>query len=438
MKINDGLPDAERVTVVGAGVTGRAVVEYLDRTEVSLFVTDQGEINRETRDYFLKGGIDFEEGGHTDRALDSDCLIVSPGVPPESELMRKARARGLRIMGEIELGCRLSPSKTTVAVTGTNGKTTTVELIETLLNLSGRRALGCGNTGDPFIGAIPDLSPSTIPVVEVSSYQLQYTSDFSPDVAVLLNIEPDHLKRHGTFNNYREAKLNLFRNQGARDYAVVKEGLHVENLPGGATVRKFERKALQGIELPPHQEENLGAAITAAECVVGDDLPSAINPEKITETIDIPHRLEPISVIGGKEVINDSKATNPSATIAALDSFTRPIHLLLGGKKKNAGYDALAKKMSGAPVEKAYLFGDARTGLGEILSEHGYETFTSYPSMEKAVVEALGNSRKGEVVLFSPACSSFDQFSSFRERGTEFTRIVKEANDNGKTNPQNL
>lgn len=421
-----GLESVSSVTVVGGGVTGRAVIETLNRIVSRLFVTDHGEINRENREFFRRTGINFEEGGHTKRALESDLMVASPGVPPGSELIQKASSLGIKIIGEIELADLLSPSDKTIAVTGTNGKTTTVKLIESLLNHAGKRAFACGNIGKPYIEVVPSLTASDIPVVEVSSYQLEYTSQFSPEVAVLLNLEPDHLSRHGSFENYRDAKLKIFSKQGKGDFAVLNADLDVEPLPGEAEVVKFERKNIQRIDLPPHQQENLGAATKAASCILKNGSLLASPPGIIENAFEVPHRQEKVSEINGRKIINDSKATNPAATVAALSTFTEPIHLLLGGRAKNSGYEELAGEMKRSSVKAAYLFGAARDELTEVLRTVDFEAFTAFPSMKRATRAAIQNSRRGDIVLLSPACSSFDAFSSFEERGAEFSRIVEE------------
>ncbi len=407
-------------------MTGRAVADTLHGRVKGLFVTDHGEISQENREYFKKSGIVFEEGEHTKKALESDLMVVSPGVPPGSDLVQEANSLGITVLGEIELADRLSPSEKTVAITGTNGKTTTVKLTEALLNHAGKRAVACGNIGNPYIKAVSSLNPSDVPVVEVSSYQLQYTERFHPSTAVLLNIASDHLERHGSFENYREAKLRIFSNQGKDDHAVINSNLNLERLPGEAEVVRFRRKNIEGVELAPHQQENLGAAAAATRCTLGNGEPLTLPSGVIDKTIEVPHRLEKIKETGGRKIINDSKATNPAATAAALSALTEPIHLLLGGQAKNAEYGRLARKIKRASVEEVYIFGTAREALANYLIDAGFEAFTTFPSLKEATEAAIRNSSHGDTILLSPGCSSFDAFSSFEERGDKFSRLVEE------------
>jgi len=423
---NSYLEGFDRLTIVGGGKTGRAVVETLSESGRKLFLTDKGRIPKRTRATLDRKNVEYEEGQHTKEALETDLLVVSPGVPPESSLLQEARSRGVPVIGEIELGYRLSPAERTVAVTGTNGKTTTVKLISALLNCVGKNSMTCGNIGSPYIEAVKFLDPSDIPIVEVSSYQLQYVKDFRPEIAVLLNIAPDHLKRHGGFEAYRETKLKIFRNQQQEDCALINQNIDLpERIPGKSERIEFSRRNLPGIAAAPHQEENIGAAAGVVECILGEEL-NEIPTNIVKSALNVPHRLEEVGNTGKITAINDSKATNPSATLAALDSLERPVNLLLGGKKKKSGYRDLARSLNDMGVKRVYLFGSGRKELKRILEEAGFGEFKVFGSMQEATENAFSAARPGEIVLLSPACSSFDAFSNFEERGDAFREKASE------------
>ena len=416
----------DRLTIVGGGETGRAVVETLSDSGTKLFLTDNGRIPEQTRATLDRENVDYEEGHHTKEALKSDLLVVSPGVPPESNLLQQARSLGVPVIGEIELGYQLSPAERTVAVTGTNGKTTTVKLISALLNWTGENPVSCGNIGRPYIEAVKSLNPAEVPIVEISSYQLQYVEDFRPEIAVLLNIEPDHLKRHGTFESYRKAKLKIFRNQKQEDCALINQNIHLpERIPGNSRRIEFSRREVPGIKASPHQMENLGAAAGVVECILGEEL-NEIPTNIVKSALHVPHRLEEVGNTGKITAINDSKATNPSATLAALDSLERPVNLLLGGKKKKGGYRELAGTINDRGVRRVYLFGSGREELKRLLEEEGYKEAKAFESLEEATKNAFSAARPGEIILLSPACSSFDSFSNFEERGDVFREKVTE------------
>ncbi|MCF7889816.1 UDP-N-acetylmuramoyl-L-alanine--D-glutamate ligase [Candidatus Bipolaricaulota bacterium] len=414
----------EEIAVFGAGATGQAVVDYLTSKGVKVFVTEKDEIDPRTRNRFRKRGVKFEEDGHSERALNSDLIVLSPGVPPDHELVKEARNLGIPTIGEIELAYRLSPTDRIVAVTGTNGKSTTVNLIYEILKYMGTSSIACGNIGTPFISMIPSLAPDDAAVVEVSSYQLQTTEKFRPRVAVLTNLALDHLDRHGSFANYREVKLRLFNNQNERDYAVIKDGLDLKIPNKKPTEVEFRPREPRGMELSPHQKENVGAALAAANCLLeGPELDSPPS-EPVNRGLNLPHRLEFAGTLNGVKFVDDSKATNPAATIAAIEGFDQPVRLLLGGKAKMSGYDELVEIIEPDSVRATYLFGSAKGKLAEILRRAEVAKFQTYPSLAKAVKEAFVDANQGEIVLLSPGCSSFDRFNNFEERGERFKEIV--------------
>ncbi|MBS3736059.1 MAG: UDP-N-acetylmuramoyl-L-alanine--D-glutamate ligase [Candidatus Bipolaricaulota bacterium] len=426
MGSNDLLEKSEKITVFGAGLSGQAVVDYLIGKGVKVFVTEKNEINSGTRSKFQERGVKFEEGGHSRRVLNSDLIVLSPGVPPDHERVKEARNLGIPVIGELELAYRLSPTNRIIGVTGTNGKSTTVNLIKEILEYAGVSSMACGNIGTPFISLIPELTPFDAAVVEVSSYQLETTERFKPRVAVLTNLEQDHLKRHESFEKYREVKLRIFNNQGEEDYAVIKEGLNLDIPNKKPTPIEFYPREHRGMELPPHQEENVGAALAAVNCLLEGTEFDSPPLEPVNRGLELPHRLEFVGTINGIEFIDDSKATNPAATRAAINSIEKPIRLLLGGKGKRSDYDNLFGAIGPSSVRATYLFGSAKEKLAKTMGKLETLNFGTYPSLKRAVREAFADAIRGEVVLLSPGCSSFDSFNNFEERGERFKEIVNE------------
>ncbi|MCF7876599.1 UDP-N-acetylmuramoyl-L-alanine--D-glutamate ligase [Candidatus Bipolaricaulota bacterium] len=426
MKIADDIEKYEGITVVGAGVTGQAVAEFLSEMEVKIFVSEKNEPGGKAREKILKTGAEMESGGHTKRALASDLLVVSPGVPEDSDLVKSAKSLGIPVIGEIELAYRMSPTDRIIGVTGTNGKTTTVRLIKEILKFQGESAVDCGNIGTPFIGVVSGLSPSDIVVLEVSSYQLETISEFTPKVGVLTNLEPDHLKRHGSFESYRQAKLNLFTNQTEDDYAVINRNLDPNFPDNGPKTIEFGPLEPPVKNSLPHQKENFGAAMKAAESILPGDEITPPPPGTLKKVFSLPHRLETIDTADGITFVNDSKGTNPSATIAAIKGSEKPIRLLLGGEAKLSGYEKLANFLEGESVRFVHLFGESRKKLARNLKKASFEDYETYETMKIATREAFRQARSGETVLLSPGCASFDEFENYEKRGKAFEKWISD------------
>ena len=342
-----------------------------------------------------------------------ELLVKSPGVPGDEPLPAEARKRGIPVWSEIELGSRLLPNPL-VAVTGTNGKTTTSELLGHMLS-----APVAGNVGRPLTELVGQIDAVTPVVCEVSSFQLEDVHEFAPVVAILLNLEPDHLDRHGTFEAYRDAKLRVFERAGT---AVVPRGFGA--IPGSA--HRIEFAADDPLPEEPlipgaHNRENAAAAAAAARALGLDE--EAIG-EGLSTFPGVAHRLEPVGRIGGVRFVNDSKATNTAATRRALATFDDPLHVILGGSLKGEQFDELARAVAGANVVSAYLIGEAAEPLAVDLGYAGVP-FLLATTLARAVAEAASVARPGEIVLLSPACASYDQFRDFEQRGEEFRRLVE-------------
>jgi UDP-N-acetylmuramoylalanine--D-glutamate ligase len=364
-----------------------------------------------------EAGVEIHLGTEEDSLLDrAETLIKSPGVPGEAPLVEAARARGIPVWSELELGARLLGNPI-VGVTGTNGKTTTSELLGVMLG-----APVAGNVGRALCELDGRVEPGEVVVCEVSSFQLEDIHEFRPRVAVLLNLEPDHLDRHGSIDAYRAAKLRIFENQGEEDVAVVPVGF--DEVPGRARRIEFEPSdELPAEPLIPgaHNRENAAAATAAARAL-------GIEDARIAQALEtfpgVAHRLEPVAEAGGVRYVNDSKATNTAAARRAVAAYDEPLHMILGGSDKGDSYTELSLDMAG-PVKRAYLIGETAKAIATALELAGVDHELS-GDLETAVRSAASNARPGEIVLLAPACASYDQFHDFEERGEAFRRIVAE------------
>ncbi len=369
-----------------------------------------------------QAGVEVVLGAEDPALLDDvDLLVKSPGVPSEAPLAAAARARGLTIWSEVELGSRLLANPL-VGVTGTNGKTTTSELLGAVFRAANRSVAVAGNVGRPLTaldGAIPD---DAWIVCELSSFQLEDIESFRPEIAVLLNLTPDHLDRHGDLDAYRAAKLRIFENQGPDDVAVVPRGF--AELPGSA--RRVEFAADDPLPAEPripgaHNRENAAAATAAARAAGIDDAAIA---EALRTFAGVPHRLELIREVGGVRWINDSKATNPEAAERALGAYPPGLRVILGGSLKGSSFTGLARSAQQSGVARAYLIGEAADEIAEALAAAGVR-FQNSRDLENAVADAHAEAEPGDVVLLSPACASYDQFRDFEARGERFRELVE-------------
>jgi UDP-N-acetylmuramoylalanine--D-glutamate ligase len=361
--------------------------------------------------------------GAEDPALveDVDLLVKSPGVPSEAPLVAAARRRGLTVWSEVELGSRLLPNPV-LGVTGTNGKTTTSELLGAIFRAAERPVAVAGNVGRPLTGLDGALADGAWIVCELSSFQLEDLVSFRPRVAVLLNLTPDHLDRHGDLDAYRAAKLRIFENQLADDVAVVPRGF--ETVPGEA--RRVEFAADDPLPAQPrlpgeHNRENAAAA-TAAARAAGIAEPAIA--EGLRTFAGVPHRLELVRELDGVRWINDSKATNPEAAERALGAYPPGLRVILGGSRKQTPFGGLARGAAQAGVSCAYLIGESADEIAEALAAEGVR-FRHSRDLESAVRDAREDAEPGDVVLLSPACASYDQFRDFEERGERFREIVE-------------
>ena len=384
-----------RVLVLGMGRSGQAAEAALERRGVEVIVADRAD------------GTDEDES-----LLDGVGLLVkSPGVPGENALVEAARARGIPVWSESELGYALLPPVRLIGITGTKGKTTTVRLLGAMLEAAGWPVRLAGNEHDPISEVADEVEPGSWLVCELTSFQLEDVHTLACEVAVLLNVEPDHLDRHGTLEAYRALKLRIFDRAGR---AVVPRG---SGLPG---FEFGEDDPLPAEPRIPGAHNRLNAA--AAACVarlIG--VPEDAIGEALVSFPGVEHRLEPIAEIDGVRWVNDSKATNVAAALRALQAYEdEPMRLIAGGRGKGQSFEPLAAAL-GPNVEAVYLIGEAAAEIAATIGPRAI----SVGDLANAVARAAEEAHPGDVVLLSPACASFDQFENFAARGEEFRRLVQ-------------
>ena len=351
------------------------------------------------------------------------CVVKSPGVPNEAPVIATARERGIPVLGELELAWRLLPNRF-LAVTGTNGKTTTSELLGAIHREAGMAVAVAGNVGTPLSSLVEAVDERAVIVCEVSSFQAEDSEAFAPETALLLNLAEDHLDRHGTFDAYRDAKLRLFANQTGEHVAVAPPGLE---LPGSARRVVFGDPA----DLPLPVEEvrlrgrhNLENAMGASAAALSSGVPADAVARALRTFTGVPHRLEEVGTVGGVLYVNDSKATNVASAVRGIEAFQGGVHAILGGSLKGGGFEGLR----GAVAERCracYLIGEAAERLENDLA--GAAPLRRCGDLEKAVAAASAAASPGDVVLLSPACASYDQFRDYEERGERFRALVARA-----------
>ena len=445
------MSQSKRVLVVGLGSSGQAVVEHLLRQGVSVLATDLHEDPQ-----FAAGlkrlqdlGAELHLGPHRPRDfMEVDQIIVSPGVPLDLEPLRRADADGIEIIGELEWAWRQTQVPV-VAITGTNGKTTTTSLLGEILQAAGRRVFVGGNIGTPLSQWLLTGPAVDLLVLEVSSFQLDTAPTFRPQVGIVLNITEDHLDRYTSFQVYGESKFALFRHQRPDDIAIVngddpqcrqrlgqvssrlltfsRESSDVQAfISGNDVLVRVEGAEPLKVDLSscalkgPHNAENIAAAVLAAKTLGVAD---AVIVTVLSQYRGLPHRVEWVGSQQGVDFYDDSKATNVGAVVKALDNFQRPVLLLAGGRDKYGSYQPLHEPLR-SKVKGLFLFGEAAPRMVRELS--GVVPAHLANDLPEAFGKAVALAETGDVVLLSPACSSFDQYESYARRGDHFKQLVGE------------
>jgi UDP-N-acetylmuramoylalanine--D-glutamate ligase len=375
------------VLVLGLARSGKAAVAALERRGVEVVTADRTLGNDD--DFSLLDDVEL--------------MVKSPGVPHEAPLVAEAKRRGVEIWSEVELGYRLLRPRL-VGVTGTNGKTTTTELLGAILH-----APTVGNVGRALTGLDGNVEPGTLVVCELSSFQLEDVHELACEVAVLLNLEPDHLDRYASFDDYRDAKLRIFERARAK---VVPKRSGLDGIEFSADDELPAEPLIRGA----HNRDNAAAATAAARALGTPD-------EQIAEALrtfpGVPHRLEPVAEVNGVRYVNDSKATNVAAAITAIAAYAdEPVHLILGGSRKGEDFLPLNSAIAAANVRSVHLIGETAGELAAVIPQ-------ALRDGDLATALAAIDAQPGEVVLLSPACASYDQYRDFEERGEDFRRLVQ-------------
>jgi UDP-N-acetylmuramoylalanine--D-glutamate ligase len=446
----------KRALVVGLGRSGVASAFFLQEQGAKVTVSDsksEAQLQNEIA-ALLDRGVSIETGRHGERTFrDQDLIVVSPGVPFDQPQLQLARTLGIPVIGEVELAFRFLQGRV-IAITGSNGKTTTTTLVGEILAKSGKKTLVGGNIGTPVISLAGQSAPDTMVVLEISSFQLETIQEFRPWIAAILNITPDHLDRHRTFQTYVDAKARIFMNQQANDFAVLNaddptcKALQQEDRIK-ALLAWFSRKQapedpgangayMKGDQIiyrengseqavlnrhdvqlkGAHNLENVLAAVTIG--MLAGCAPQQIK-KAVSEFRAVEHRLEHVATVSSVAFYNDSKATNVDATVKALESFPGSIHIILGGKDKGSDYSVLNPLLR-ARAKRAYLIGAAADKIGAQIQ--GSTTLVRSGTLERAVSQAFEAAAPGDIVLLAPACASFDQFDNYEHRGRVFKELV--------------
>lgn len=450
----------KKVTVIGAARSGIGASLLASRKGAKVLLSDNGspKLSDEILNQFKSLNVELEFGGHTDKVFDCDFMVTSPGVPVKSEVLMKAITKGIPIYSELEFASWFAKGRI-IAITGTNGKTTTTALIHHILKNAGFKTLIGGNIGEAFSNIVEQTDDQTISVLEVSSYQLDLIDSFHPDVAMILNITPDHLDRYDNdFSRYISSKFRITKNLDEGDLFIYNKDDEsiVKNLSRGkflvqsfsafdtsfATAFLYDGKIYvresDNIDLPEASAEKLNlvidvnkmlikgihnyynamAAILATK-FVGCDL------KKISEGLStfrgVEHRLEFVRIINGVTYINDSKATNVRSTYYALKSYDSNIILILGGREKDNNYDEI-RDLVKERVKIIFAFGESRDKIKNYFKE--IKPVIVCNTLDEVVNETIKTAVAGDIVLFSPACKSFDQFIDFEHRGKTFKELV--------------
>jgi UDP-N-acetylmuramoylalanine--D-glutamate ligase len=444
----------KHITVVGGARSGLAVAKLLTHQGAKVFLTDKSNPTEGIEEALQAIGAEYEFGAHTTRVFDADLFAISPGVPSTVPIVQQALKIGIPVYSEIEVASWFCPAPI-VAITGSNGKTTTTSLVAHIFKTARRNYIVGGNIGFPFSDYVEALSPDSSVILEVSSFQLDHIESFRPRVSVLLNITPDHLDRYDyDFNKYAQSKFRIFENQGDGDWLIYSEddelvreyvnsirakrtfnalGFSLDReLEQGAFLRngeiiirinEQEERLMRPEEISIRGRHNLYNSLAAAVASRVMEIRSDVIRESLMGFEGVPHRLEFVREINGVKYYNDSKATNVNAVWYALESFDEPMILIAGGRDKGNDYASL-KALVKEKVRCVIGLGDESghkviEDLGSAAAESSFAN-----TMEEAIRMAHQKAKAGDVVLLSPACASFDMFQNYEDRGDTFKRLV--------------
>jgi len=414
-----------KVAILGAAKTGISCANFFLSRGSQVLLSEIKK--KEDIELKIPSDISAEFGLHSSKVLNSDIIIPSPGIHSDIPILSEARQQKIKIISDIEVFYHLADYKMIIAITGTNGKTTTVSMVGEMLKKEGKKVIICGNIGNPVCDYINTSDKDTYVVMEVSSYQLEYTNEFKPHISAILNITPDHMERHKTMDAYADAKSKIFTNQNKEDLCIFnKEDENCLKLSKQCKSQiKFfsvkENKEKLVLKIPGrHNIENALASLTMLKS-------AGIEEKKIVEVLSefagVEHRIEFVRELNGVKYINDSKGTNVSSTEVALKSFNQPIILIMGGRDKGSPYKPLIQFVKGK-VKKIIAIGESKEKIFTELKDS--VEIILLDNIAQAVKKANEIALSGDIVLFSPACASFDQFKNYEERGKYFKQIVNE------------
>ena len=443
--------EGKRVLLIGLAKTGISTIKFLSGKGAKITVNDikSKDQVKDILEELAELDVEYIFGSHPDEIEGIELVVMSPGVPVDIPIVESLRSKGTEVISEIELAYRFSRAPF-VGITGTNGKTTTTSLVGEMFKLSKRETFVVGNIGRPAIEVVDEADESSVLVTELSSFQLESIVDFRPRVSAVLNITPDHLNRHKTMENYIDAKANIFKNQRDGDYTVLNYDCPETRKLGGICKSKvvfFSRKekidggvyvdggniiseiegapqklaCIEEIRIPGvHNLENALAAVAVALCM-GMDESLIVKALKNFEGVE--HRLEFVRTVGGVDYVNDSKGTNPDASIKAVEAYDRPLVLIAGGMDKGSEFDEFILSFEGK-VKELVLLGETAQKIRKTANEKGFNNCHDVSNMHEAVEKASSLAQKGDIVLLSPACASWDMYPSYEIRGMDFKQEV--------------
>lgn len=437
--------------IIGAARSGLSSAKYLLSQGKNVILSDMNEaLLKESKSLFPSLTDEHFIFGQQPKPsqLNVDCIIISPGIPLNIPPVEEAKQLGIQVIGEIELAYLANRAKL-IGISGTNGKTTTTSLVGHLLESEEYQTKVAGNIGHPMIEEVLTLTQDDVIALELSSFQLDTIATFRPDIAILLNLTPDHLDRHKTMSNYLMAKANLLKNQLPTDKAILNQDDEAifslkemtsaeiwsfsqkEKVSRGIYLKDEELILVDKKEIPlisikelqikgKHNVENAMAASLAAYLF---GVSVEVIRERLASFKAVSHRMEAVRIFDEVSYVNDSKGTNPDATIKALESYESPIVVLLGGKNKGSDFTELSKVVK-ATCRHAVLLGEAKEAILQSLEKEGFNAISLCETLEESILIAKEKAQAGDVVLLSPACASWDMFNSYEERGDLFKKVV--------------
>ncbi|CCQ95849.1 UDP-N-acetylmuramoylalanine--D-glutamate ligase [[Clostridium] ultunense Esp] len=442
----------KNILILGLGISGVSTVKALNKLGAKIIISDlkEEEELQENISQIENLNIDFYLGTNDVPLNHIDLIVKSPGIPPNLDIIKKAKAKGIEVLTDLELAYRISPNSNFIAITGTNGKTTTTTLVGQFFNKAGFTTHVAGNIGVGILWDVVNSSKEDVFVVEASSFQLENTVEFNPKISLILNITPDHLNWHNTLDNYIKAKKKIFLNQAEDEYTILNyddpllkgmkdeikanltwfsvdnklsKGIYIENgyvvIDDGDKAEKVIRTNEIKI-LGKHNLENVLASV-AIGWIMGLDINVM---KKVLRTFPgVEHRIEYVDIIDGIKFYNDSKGTNPEASIKAIEAVESPIILIAGGHDKGSEFDNFILSFKGK-VKSIVLLGETKEKIKDTALKYGFNNVYIVDNMEEAVIKSYGLAESGDNILLSPACASWDMYNSFEMRGNDFKKAV--------------